>query len=63
MRRPYVLASTRVKTLASAAQLQAGTAQLQAGVAQLQSSMTQLQVLCLARHLLGSSCFVFAHIS
>ena len=35
--RPYVLDSTRVKTLASAAQLQVGTAQLQAGVAQLHS--------------------------
>ena len=35
--RPCVLDSTRVKTLASAAQLQAGTAQLQAGVAQLHS--------------------------
>ena len=54
--RPYVLTSTRVKTLASAAQLQAGTAQLQAGVA-------QLQALCLAHHLLSSSCFVFAHIA
>ena len=53
---PYVRTRTRVKTLASAAQLQAGTAQLQAG-------MAQLRALCLAHCLLSSSCFVFVHTS